>query len=379
MTDLDTIIIKMAAPCNLACTYCYEYFTGDDSWKKKPKHFTEELASVLGSRIYEHANITGRKSFNIVAHGGEPLLLGPKKLDAVFSAIRENMMDVVANFSLQTNATLINQDICEVLVKHNVLIGVSIDGDKHHNSRRIDHVGASTFDRAISGINQIKKTKGSKFGGVLCVVNIENSPEEVIEFLCDLNPPSIDLLQPFLSHDSAGILRKKISEKFGNWMVRAMNKWLSNPNWENIRIRVLEDALKSIITEKPTTDWFGPRGLRYLIVETDGSYDLLDQLKAVGSTSIFTRAVGASILDCSLQEAAGKSQKLLTEYKADCLPDGCKECRWEKICAGGHLPSRYSVKNSFNNRSVYCEGIQTLLYAAEARVKKFTSDSSNGR
>ena len=118
-------------------------------------------------------------------------------------------------------------------------------------------------------------------------------------------------------------------------MVRAMNKWLSNPNWRNIRIRVLEDALKSIITEKPTTDWFGPRGLRYLIVETDGRYDLLDQLKAVGSTSIFTRAVGSSIHDCSLEEAAGKSQRLLTEYKADRLPDDCKECRWERFVREG--------------------------------------------
>lgn len=379
MTDLDTVVIKMAAPCNLACTYCYEYFTGDESWKKKPKHFTEDLAEILGSRIYEHAKLTGIKSFNIVAHGGEPLLLGSRKIDAIFSAIRENMRDVLANFSIQTNATLINDDICEVLVKHNVFVGVSIDGNRNQNARRIDHVGAPTFDRAISGINQIKKTKGAKFGGVLCVVDVENSPEEVIEFLCSLNPPSIDLLQPFISHDSAGVLRKEIAEKFGNWMVRAMNKWLSNRNWESIRIRVLEDALKSIITEKPTTDWFGPRGLRYLIVETDGSYDLLDQLKAVGSTSIFTRAVGSSIHDCSLEEAIGKSRRLLMEYKADRLPDDCKDCRWEKICAGGHLPSRYSIKNSFNNRSVYCEGIQYLLGAAEARVKNFISDSSNGR
>ena len=33
----NTLIVKFASPCNLNCTYCYEYNTGDDSWKKKPK------------------------------------------------------------------------------------------------------------------------------------------------------------------------------------------------------------------------------------------------------------------------------------------------------------------------------------------------------
>lgn len=377
MSSLDTIILKMAAPCNLACTYCYEYFMGDDSWKKKPKHFTDELAGVLGTRILEDAKITGRRSYNIVAHGGEPLLLGAKKIDRIFSSIRENMEGVAVNFSLQTNATLLDKEISEILGKHNVLIGVSIDGNKNHNSRRRDHLGGETFERVINGINLIKTTEHVRFGGVLCVVDLANSPEEVIEFLCSLNPPSIDLLQPFTSHDSAGILRKEIAEKFGIWMVRAMNKWLSNPKWANIRIRVLEDALKSVVTGKPTTDWFGPRSVRYLVVETDGSYDLLDQLKAVGSTSVRAREVGASILDSSLQEARKKSQSLLREYEADRLPKDCEKCRWQNVCAGGHLPSRYSVRGRFNNRSVYCEGIQMLLNAAEERVNNFIGDKIN--
>ena len=377
MSSFDTIIIKMAAPCNLACTYCYEYFMGDESWKKKPKHFTEELAYALGSRILEDSKVTGKTSFNIVAHGGEPLLLGAKKIDGIFSAIRENMSGITANFSLQTNATLVNEEICDVLAKHNVLIGVSIDGDKKHNSRRKDHVGASTFDRTISGINLIKKKRNVRFGGVLCVIDFENSPEDVIEFLCGLNPPSIDLLQPFVSHDSVGIFRKEVSEKLGDWMVRAMNKWLSNPDWANIRIRVLEDALKSVVTGKPTTDWFGPRRIRYLIVETDGRYDLLDQLKAVGATSIGARDVRASILDCSLQEARRKTQRLLTEHQADRLPDDCAQCRWKQVCAGGHLPSRYSVRKKFNNRSVYCEGIQALFNAAEIKMSEFILGKGN--
>jgi hypothetical protein len=31
------------------------------------------------------------------------------------------------------------------------------------------------------------------------------------------------------------------------------------------------------------------------------------------------------------------------------------------VCGAGHLPSRYSKENRFNNRSTYCEGIQMVL------------------
>ena len=36
---IDTVILKVVAPCNLNCSYCYEYNMGDDSWKFKPKEF----------------------------------------------------------------------------------------------------------------------------------------------------------------------------------------------------------------------------------------------------------------------------------------------------------------------------------------------------
>ncbi|MBM3276443.1 MAG: FxsB family radical SAM/SPASM domain protein, partial [Candidatus Sericytochromatia bacterium] len=63
---IDTIVLKTAAPCNLACTYCYEYQAGDNSWKTMPKHVDVATAERLGSRICEYATGHGLKRFQVM-------------------------------------------------------------------------------------------------------------------------------------------------------------------------------------------------------------------------------------------------------------------------------------------------------------------------
>ena len=82
--NLNTFIVKFASPCNLNCTYCYEYNTGDDSWKSKPKYFSLENAILLNKRLKEYLVKTEHNYINIIGHGGEPLLMGAEKLNILF-------------------------------------------------------------------------------------------------------------------------------------------------------------------------------------------------------------------------------------------------------------------------------------------------------
>jgi uncharacterized protein len=368
VTSLDTLIVKFAAPCNLNCTYCYEYAAGDTSWRSKPKKLSVELAAMIGRRIREYCEETGVGTMSVVAHGGEPLLVGAAGLDAILGALAENASPYELRFSIQTNGTLLTPEVCRVLADREVTVGVSIDGSRVHNHRRVDHRGLPTFDRVLHGIETLRATPGARLGGLLCVVDLEHEPEEVIDALCSIHPPMVDLLQPFLTHDAAGPRRAEIAQRFGDWMTRALAHWVARSEFAGIRVRVLEDALKASLTGRPETDWFGPRRVRYLIVETDGSYDLLDQLKAIGAASAAERRIGRSLADCSLSDAARLAADLLSVRGAAATPAGCRGCRWEHVCAGGHLPARYSSADGFDNPSVYCEGIQSLLDAARGMM-----------
>jgi len=335
---------------------------GDDTWRSKPKFLSEAIAAKIGNQIRDYAVSHGLEDFKVVAHGGEPLLLGPKKLGTLMKILRENALPVRLRISLQTNCTLMNEDFCSVFKENNIVVGVSVDGgNEKHNELRIEHGGKSAWSKIVKGLEILKARSPECFGGVLCVINTEHDPREVIDGLMAFDPPMIDLLQPFMSLDTAGERREQIAVDFGRWMVSALQHWLTKYSDRRTKIRYFEDSLKSSVTRSPTTDWFGPRTVSYLVVETDGKIDLLDQLKAVGPASIPYRSLERNVLDTSFAFAAQLARDLIDAHSGAALPEGCQGCRWSDVCCAGHLPSRFSAINGFNNRSTYCEGIQMVL------------------
>ena len=359
--SIDTVVLKCVAPCNLACTYCYEYSAGDETWRLKPKFLAPRTARMVGLRIRELSVYRGLQSFNVVLHGGEPLLLGIERLGTILHELRRAAGGVRLNISLQTNATLISREFCELFVREGIAIGVSVDGGEKHSGARIDHNGHSSWTRTMGGVNLLKRCAPERFAGVLCVVNSSYDPCEVIDELMALGAPTIDLLQPFLSHDAASTARFETARRFGEWMIKALQHWIRVGNSNSSRIRVFDDALRAVCTGRPRTDWFGPRKVSYTVVDTGGAYDLLDQLKAVGAESHSIRDLGSTVQNCSLSEVESLSQDLLRRSNGDILPEGCCDCRWSAVCAAGHLPSRYSRERMFNNPSTYCEGIMAIL------------------
>jgi len=372
MTSLDTIIVKVASRCNLACTYCYEYFAGDTTWKSKPKIIAAQTVTRLGQRIHEYCEDAGISTLNVVMHGGEPLMLGPKRLAAFLTSLRQSAAPAKIRYNLQTNGTLITRDICDVLCAHDVSVGISLDGGAEPNSKRVTLKGEPTLAIVSDKIALLKTHAGHLFRGILSVVDFEVDPIDTLAFLCAYEPPELDLLYPLLTHDQVGENRKAMAAKFGRWMATAMQYWIAHPRFAEIKVRIFEDALQSTISQRPKTDWFGPRGIGYLFVETDGSYDLLDQLKVIGEKSSNYRNLHRSVHNSSIKETIYMARALLESAGGDVLPTDCIGCKWSTVCAGSHLATRHSFRDGFNNRSVYCEGIMDLLNGAHGEMLKYT-------
>ena len=54
---------------------------------------------------------------------------------------------------MQTNATLLTEEWCEVLGKLNIQIGISLDGTPEANDIfRIDHAGKGSYTRIVKGL-----------------------------------------------------------------------------------------------------------------------------------------------------------------------------------------------------------------------------------
>ncbi|WP_227647856.1 radical SAM protein [Klebsiella pneumoniae] len=84
---LDTILIKTASRCNLDCTYCYVYRGADTSWQDQPYRMNDATIEKVVERITEYS-LLQETGFAIVLHGGEPLLLGERRLEGLLSGLR---------------------------------------------------------------------------------------------------------------------------------------------------------------------------------------------------------------------------------------------------------------------------------------------------
>lgn len=150
------VVAKPVGPaCNLECEYCFylekQAFYGDSADYRMPD---EVLAAFI--RKYVAAQPTPVVEF--VWQGGEPTLLGL----GFFQRVVELQLPyagrkTIAN-SLQTNGTLLDDEWCRFLKRHNFMVGISLDGPRDiHDRYRRDRQGNGTFDRVMRGLELLRK------------------------------------------------------------------------------------------------------------------------------------------------------------------------------------------------------------------------------
>ena len=138
------IIIFLTDKCNLACSYCkYANLTQINQYPEVP---TSKIIETACSLIKDQNYIT------ITFQGGEPLLCY-KQINLICESLITTYPSTSFNFGLQTNGTLINDQIIKVLTKYNISVGITIDGprDKHDKNRSFKS-GKGSYDQIITNL-----------------------------------------------------------------------------------------------------------------------------------------------------------------------------------------------------------------------------------
>jgi uncharacterized protein len=155
---LQRIVLNVTNQCNLACGYCYEYSADKISKTEgKPKYMEEDVAqSAIDMLIRESAE---RPAIHVTFFGGETLLNFRLLRSSVDYAKRKSAeASKTVEFSLTTNATLLNEEIVDFLSGHRVGVTVSIDGDRELNDQmRVFHDGRGSYDVIVPKIQMLLK------------------------------------------------------------------------------------------------------------------------------------------------------------------------------------------------------------------------------
>lgn len=361
-------VVKVHGRCNLACRYCYLYAGPDHTWRARPAAAPAEVLTRTARRIAEHARVHGLTAVSLVLHGGEPLLAGVDTLARFTEDVRALVpANCTVQAAVQTNGTLLTERRVAVLARHDIRVGISLDGGlPQHNARRLDHAGRPSWPAAARGARLVAEHFPGAYAGILTVIDPLLDPVETYESLLALAPPALDLLLP-LGNWSAPPPHWE-DARHGAWLCAVFDRWWTASHRET-RIRLFEECLALLLGLPAATESLGLAPFDALVVETDGTIEQVDTLKSAYEGASRT---GLDVFRHTFDEAFGHPGVTARQVGVESLADRCRVCPLVEVCGGGQYAHRYRAGHGFDNPSVYCEDLQLFIRHVAGRLARDT-------
>jgi uncharacterized protein len=146
---------------------------------------SDDVLSAIANEVL-NSPLVG-SSIDVIWHSGEPLMAGKKFFERAMASFTRNSSSVrQINHFIQTNATLVDAEWCELFLRWNISVGVSLDGPAFlHDMCRKTRSGRKTHWRAMQGIAALKSS-GFPISAICVVHNDSLSyPREIIDFFLE--------------------------------------------------------------------------------------------------------------------------------------------------------------------------------------------------
>ncbi len=183
MKPFSLLVKPASADCNLRCPYCF--------YSKKsclyPKIASHRMTTEVLERVVSSFLATDQPRYFFAWQGGEPLLMGLNFFRQITELqVRHGRKGMVISNGLQTNGTLITDDIAAHLKEFCFLVGVSLDGPREfHDAYRYDGARRRSHRQVFTGINTLRK-RSVEFN-VLTLVHNGNVRfgRKIFRYLCE--------------------------------------------------------------------------------------------------------------------------------------------------------------------------------------------------
>jgi uncharacterized protein len=369
------VVVKLTERCNINCTYCYVFNKGDETFKEHPPLMPLNVVDAMGSFLNDAAEKTGATEVIVIFHGGEPLIMKKRKFDQVCTNLRALITaPEKLRFCIQTNGMLVDEEWIELFDKHQIAVGVSIDGPKEENDRyRIDHQGRGTYDRVAKGIHLLREARDEGLipgMGVLSVANPRLDGGLVYRhFVDELKLDNFDFLLPIDPHDGFNYLD---NEGYSRFLCQVFDEWVRDNN-PIVSVRIIAKAISALksgkrLVEDVQNAYAG--GHAVFTVASNGDLGPDDTLRTA-YPGLFGNF---NVLSAKYEDyVSSPLQKRLVQAEMT-LPTDCADCSWKNVCRGGaangRLINRFSHKAGFNNTSVVCDALQKFYGHVAAYLLK---------
>jgi uncharacterized protein len=353
-------VLKIHSRCDLACDYCYLYEMADQSWRDQPKRMSEATARQVAFRIGEHVRLHDLTEIGVVLHGGEPLLAGPEFIGWLVTVIREAVgTGVSVHPRVQTNGVRLSEKYLTLFRGLGIGVGVSLDGTATAQDRHRRFRDGSGSHAAVSGALALLTSPRYRdlFRGVLCVIDPRNDPLSTYHALLTHGPPKVDFLLPHGTWDAPPPGREAGSAHtpYADWLITIFDEWYRRPR---TGVRLFEEIVRVLLGGTSGAESIGAAPVNVVVVETNGTIEQADTLKAAFHGAAQT---GLDVESDSFDAALRLPEIAARQMGVDALCRQCQECHLSRVCGGGLYAHRYRAATGFANPSVYCPDLMCLI------------------
>jgi len=358
--------------CNLSCEYCY-YAGKQDLLGQEVPRMSDE---VLEAYIRQNLETNGRNAtVEFAWHGGEPTLAGIDFFRKAMEMERRYGEGRKIVNTLQTNATLLDDEWCRFFSENGFLLGVSLDGpEEFHDTYRVGPDGGS-FGKAMAGIGLLRK-HGVSFN-TLTAVNAANSwhPREVYDFLRQFTDfmqflPVVETKGAFFetekgqhfgmppgSHSS--FFQRELAgfsvapEDYGTFLCGVFDRW-KELDYGKKFVQMFEVTLGNMLGKPGSLCVHDALCGHAASVEANGDVYACDRYA-------FENYRLGNLLETPLAELAEKNRRF-GMHKAYGLPRECLSCPHVRLCFGGCPKDRIlRSPGGQEGKNVLCEGYRVFF------------------
>lgn len=248
-----SVLIMPTDYCNMNCVYCF------NSRRTTEKQVMSEKTL---RKIFE-TTIPYYKEINYIWHGGEPLSMGIQFYKKAISIQKElNIYGRKIKNSIQTNLTLLDDELAKFVVKEEIYIGSSFDGSQNEKTRH-------NTQKIIRGSELLRKHGGRN--GFICVVQNHNI-EYLIEDYAWFNSRKINYtINPYLVSPSEMENNPLFvpAEKYIHYINKFFDYWVKDTNC-NIRISYFMDFINYILFKSKSLCCYNSCMGKHIGVHYDG-------------------------------------------------------------------------------------------------------------
>jgi len=346
---MTTVIFKPTEACNGNCAYC-DVVRKD---REKGERLSLETLERFFIRINEYLTERPQEQFQVIWHGGEPLLLGPDYFLKAHEFEERHCPDTKGRIShdIQTNITLLSREYIEVFRTLGIK-GVSTSYDPIPDVRGLgSSIDSAAYNRRFMDALDLLEENDIRWGMIYVVTKLSLSePLDLFYFLTNLNTTGSVKFNP-IYHFKRKITKLAITpEEFVEFLGVIFPIW-----WERRDrfpgIRPLNSFVEAIIERNGGLECAESGRC----ADTHISVGPAGRFSQCGRSSDWALLDYGHIHDTSITAVFQDPQKEMYRARQDHLRNGeCRGCRFWEICHGGCPLDAYADTGDWMQKTSLC-------------------------